>query len=536
MAHANDVARMQAKLEESMSDSCAPKETAQPGSGFDAALALALDHDTTGVTTFDAGGNLHYVNRAFSRTYGISHAGLSNHTPFQELLGRMTAAGMKVDEAEKCLRPPRGDASRRQVRCSVELPSGRKLRIQHLLSEDGGWVTRHIIAQDGRIRSAISDEILSLQTLIDQVPDYLWIKNLQSEFVVANRSLAWDSGMEHSSDLIGLSDADLHAPELARKFRQRELEILKTGIGMIDEEELVVDADGEEKVLSSSKMPLRDGDGKIIGLIGVARDISSRKKAEEHRLRAFEAEETSRQLTKALEYEREINAQQRQFVSMASHEFRTPLAIIDGAAQRLLRNRNGIKPEYVAEKAENIRRAVGRVVELMESILSFEKLASGKATINRADCPIRDVLAACCKRQAELSCDHEIALDLGTLPETIAADKSALEQVFTNLLSNAVKYSPGAPKIDVKGWMEGSVAKISVSDHGLGMDEDDIPKVFERFFRARTATGIAGTGIGLHLVKQIVELHGGEITLQSKPGEGSTFTVSLPLADLGAGI
>ena len=115
------------------------------------------------------------------------------------------------------------------------------------------------------------------------------------------------------------------------------------------------------------------------------------------------------------------------------------------------------------------------------------------------------------------------------LPETVQADADALEQVFTNLLSNAVKYAPHAPDIEVKACVEGKHVVISVRDHGLGIDDGDLPRIFERFFRAKTSTGIAGTGIGLNLVKTLVEMHGGSVRVESKVSEGSVFTVQLPI-------
>ncbi len=184
----------------------------------------------------------------------------------------------------------------------------------------------------------------------------------------------------------------------------------------------------------------------------------------------------------------------------------------------------------MADKSQQIRLAVSRMVELMESILSFGKLESGMMGIKAEECHLRDVLSACRDRQQDLSKDHEISLDLSNLPQTIIADRSALEQIFTNLLSNAVKYSPGSPKIEFRGRFDGANVEISVRDHGLGIDQDDLPKMFERYFRARTSTGIAGTGIGLNLVKYYVELHRGRITVDSLKGEGSTFTVSLPVS------
>lgn len=124
---------------------------------------------------------------------------------------------------------------------------------------------------------------------------------------------------------------------------------------------------------------------------------------------------------------------------------------------------------------------------------------------------------------------HSFVLDLDGLPEFIDADPRTLAQVFTNLLSNAVKYAPGTSEIRVTAWAETGNVKVSISDDGVGIDAEDVPRLFQRYFRARTSTGIAGTGIGLNLVKQIVELHNGSIEVRSARGCGSTFIVALPI-------
>ncbi len=121
------------------------------------------------------------------------------------------------------------------------------------------------------------------------------------------------------------------------------------------------------------------------------------------------------------------------------------------------------------------------------------------------------------------------------LPEEIHADAELLDQVFTNLLSNAVKYAPNDPRIEVKGWTDGTFAALSVRDHGVGIAADDFPRMFERFFRAATSAGISGTGIGLNLVKRLMEMHTGTIQVDSVAGQGSVFTVRLPIDPRAAG-
>ncbi|MBB2676130.1 UNVERIFIED_ORG: signal transduction histidine kinase [Rhizobium esperanzae] len=226
--------------------------------------------------------------------------------------------------------------------------------------------------------------------------------------------------------------------------------------------------------------------------------------------RTPEIERQRAELDRLLAHERQVNALQRQFVAMASHEFRTPLAIIDAAAQRLCRSTTNVSGEYVHEKAGVIRSAVVRMVDLMESILASGRLETGQITLKRSEGDLKALLVACCDRQRELSRSHVFQLDL-EIPDLLTFDRIAMEQVFTNLISNAVKYSSDASGIYVRAWVDEKTVEIAIADGGIGIDADDLPKLFQPYYRARSATGIAGTGIGLNVVKQVVELHGGSV-------------------------
>ena len=245
--------------------------------------------------------------------------------------------------------------------------------------------------------------------------------------------------------------------------------------------------------------------------------------------RTAEIERQREELDRLLVQERQVNALQRQFVAMASHEFRTPLAIIDAAAQRLCRSTANNSGDYVREKAGVIRSAVVRMVDLMESILANGRLETGQITLKRSEGDLKAVLVTCCDRQRHLSRSHVFHLDLAPIPHALTFDRGAMEQVFTNLISNAVKYSPKAPDIHVRTRADEKTVEISISDSGIGMDADDLPKLFRPYYRARSATGIAGTGIGLNVVKQVVELHGGTVEVTSELGKGTTFAILLPI-------
>lgn len=291
------------------------------------------------------------------------------------------------------------------------------------------------------------------------------------------------------------------------------------------------------KVLTVRSEPLSNG-----GYVLSYTDITLRKRAEKELIRnRDELEATVHQRTaeiaaqaaaleEALQQEKNINAMQRQFVAMTSHEFRTPLAIIDGAAQRLMRKKGDVDAAFLGEKTHQIRAAVARMVDLMESFLSAGSMDTGRVELSLVDCSIRKLIEQSITRQKTFSQSHRFDNDLSELPAVIRCDALALSQVITNLLSNAVKYAPRAPDIKVRGWQEDGFAVVSVKDNGVGIDAEDIPKMFQPYFRARTSTGIAGTGIGLSLVKQVVALHGGEIRVDSSRGQGTVFTFRLPIA------
>lgn len=245
--------------------------------------------------------------------------------------------------------------------------------------------------------------------------------------------------------------------------------------------------------------------------------------------RTEELHQQASRLEKALDRERELNVLQRRFVSMVSHEFRTPLAIMDGAAQRLKRKFDHLPKAKVLIIAEQIERSVKRLIHLMESTLSASQLQAGAIALRIDSFDIRALIDDVCADQQQMTTQHHIAVNLDSLPTQIQADGKLLRQVFSNLISNAIKYSPEGRTIWVEGHECDSQAVISVRDEGVGIPAAELPRLFEQFFRASTSTGIPGTGVGLNFVKHLVAMHEGTIAVETDEGKGSTFTVSLPV-------
>lgn len=236
----------------------------------------------------------------------------------------------------------------------------------------------------------------------------------------------------------------------------------------------------------------------------------------------------SAELAAALEKEKDIVEQQRTFISMVSHEFRTPLTIIDGNAQIILSRGTTLPREMLERRAVTIRSAVERLIRLIETLLSAHMIESGKLTVEIEDCNLAQVIEEACTDQQDISPSHQIKLSMRDLPPVMRLDGKVIRQMMANLLSNAVKYSPQSPVVEVMAFAEGPHVVIEVTDYGVGIPEDEQPRIFGKYFRASTSGGIPGSGLGLSLVKQFVELHNGSISLRSKVGVGTALTVTLP--------
>ena len=267
----------------------------------------------------------------------------------------------------------------------------------------------------------------------------------------------------------------------------------------------------------------RDEIGRVAQAVTEFRDTLRRTRVLE------QAEREKREAELALKREREVNVLQRQFISMVSHEFRTPLAVIDSAAQRLLRHPEKATPERLTGTLGRIRNSVSLLIELMESVLTSARLEEGRIDFVPGSCALRDLVAEVCANYREANRDRAIMVDLGNLPASIHADSRLLRQVISNLVSNAVKYSSVGSPVWVTGHTDPlGEAIISVRDEGVGIPEDELAKLFARFFRASTSAGIPGSGIGLHLAKHFVEMHGGRVEVSSVIDEGTIFTLHLP--------
>lgn len=242
-------------------------------------------------------------------------------------------------------------------------------------------------------------------------------------------------------------------------------------------------------------------------------------------------EQQASMLSEKLEHEQRLATMQRNFVSMASHEFRTPLTLIDGQAQRLIKMKEQLSGEELAERAGKIRAAVLRMTHLIDSLLNSSRLLESDEGLyyHPGSIDLAAVLHDVCQTYREINPTARILENLAAVPPQMQGDAKLLYQAFGNLVSNAIKYSPGGALVRVEAALEPGALLVTVQDHGIGVAAEDLPHLFERYHRGHNVKGIVGAGIGLYLVKTVAELHGGGVAVESTEGKGSRFVVRLPL-------
>ena len=241
----------------------------------------AFDAISQGVGFFDRERRLIVANRRYAEIYGLTSDQLPPGTTLREITERRAAVGacpMAVDDYLSYVDSI--DSKREERDWSVRLEDGRTIRVRYRPMADGGWISIHEDATDLQERRLLIEERISLQSLIDTAPDNLWVKDLESRFIVANRATALRLGRSSPQDLIGKSDLELCPWETAQKYLADEREVIETGRPMIDSVEYVLAADGGKLWIATTKAPLRNERGEIVGVIGLSRDVTRRRLAD----------------------------------------------------------------------------------------------------------------------------------------------------------------------------------------------------------------------------------------------------------------
>ena len=234
-------------------------------------------------------------------------------------------------------------------------------------------------------------------------------------------------------------------------------------------------------------------------------------------------------LKQALAVEQAARQQQRDFVAMVSHEFRTPLAIISTSAQQIANNLNAPRDKTV-RRCDNLRAAARRMTVLMDDYLSLDRIDGDLQPLQLQDFNVeRELQLAAAERPP-----GRIQLTVSDLPAAMSCDPSLVRIALHNLLANADRHSPMDQAIELHACGDGRGGlRVTVTDHGEGIASDELPKIFVKYFRGRSAQRRPGAGLGLYLVQRIAELHGGTVTVVNAPAGGAVFTLTFPSQSVG---
>ncbi len=235
--------------------------------------------------------------------------------------------------------------------------------------------------------------------------------------------------------------------------------------------------------------------------------------------------------------ERRLEQLKADFIATVSHELRTPLAAVHGAAKTLLRDDVDLGHEVSRQLLDLVSEQSDRLARMVEDILLASRLESPELELATEHVDVGE-LAAEAIAGVRVQADERLALELNVTPSLspVAADRDKLRQVLVNLVANAVKYSPAGGRIEVEAWDDDEHVRIVVRDQGLGIAPSEQGRIFEKFYRAdaNMTRGVSGSGLGLYITRELVHRMGGSISVESEPGKGSTFLVTLPVAAAGS--
>jgi PAS domain S-box-containing protein len=351
------------------------------------------------------------------------------------------------------------------------------------------------------------------QILVESIKDYA-IFMLDARGYVAT----WNAGAERingytARDIIGRHFSVFY-PESDIRAGKTEHELLAAmRDGRFEDEGWRLRKDGSKFWANVVITAMRDATGALIGYAKVTRDRTERRKLEEERVALAHAQEAVRL--------------RDEFLSLASHELRTPLTVLqlqlDALSQRLAAD-----DRSTMTKLERSQRASQRLAELVDALLDVSHIATGRFTLKLEHADAAEIVATAVDRMHEAAALASCTLSVTADPAVGAWDRSRLDQLVTHLVSNAIRHAAGSPIAVRVTRCDGEVV-IEVRDRGPGLPEDELAQIFERFHRGASMRHFGGLGLGLYVVRQIAEAHGGRVTAENPAGGGACFTVRLPV-------
>ncbi|MEJ2747636.1 MAG: PAS domain-containing sensor histidine kinase [Anaerolineae bacterium] len=421
----------------------------------------------------------------------------------------------------------RKDGERRRVEISAAAfidANGRSQTIAQLLD----------VTERKQMEDALRDSEALYQSLVNSLPQNIFRRDVHGRFTFANEHFCQLHGMP-LAEIIGKTDFDLHPPERASKYWADDQRVMKTG-QPLEAVEIHQRVNAPIEYAQVIKTPTYDAAGRLTGIQGIFWDITEVKQAQEALQRAHSelekrVEERTQELAAANARLKELDYLKNKFIEDMAHELRTPLANLSLYLDLLEMG----KPEKRDTYLNALRLATSRITHISEDALAVIRLELFKGDVQFEPLDLNELATDVIQQHQAQA--REAGLDLTFLPgdtlPLILGEASQLNHCLTNLLHNSIRFTP-AGYIEVRTYLdeERNQVCLQVADTGTGIEPEDLPFVFDRFYRGQKVgqSSIPGSGLGLALVKQIVELHGGSVTAENRAEKGSIFRVWLPPA------
>ncbi|HMA33249.1 MAG TPA: PAS domain S-box protein [Chloroflexia bacterium] len=478
---------------------------------FDGALDAML--------ILDAAGRFVQVNPAACALYGATPAALLARPIADFVDGEyreaLDTAWQRLDaqgefRGELRIRQVAGGAREVEITATAHFQPGRHL------------VVLRDITERKQVEAALARQTATLQAqaqFLDLAYDAILVEDLHHTI------LFWNHGAEElygwtKQEAIGQPSYVLLQTSFPQPLAETLDVLQQTGRW---EGELVHTTRAGQQIIVASRWALqRDAQAQSPAILQINTDITKRKQAEAEIADALEAQRTANAQL------RRLSKVKSDFVAIVSHEFRTPLTVIQGLSS--LMHDEPFSLEQMKEYAQDINNEARRLSRLITDMLDLDRMEAGKMSLHREPLDLNGIIVAVAALIRPNAPHHPLILELHPLLPVLSGDRDKLTQVVTNLLNNAVKYSPAGGAICIRSQAEGHTVHVQVADQGVGIPPDALGTIFERYARVESAAGrhIQGTGLGLPIVRQIIEMHGGTVWVESTLGAGSTFHFTLP--------
>jgi PAS domain S-box-containing protein len=361
-------------------------------------------------------------------------------------------------------------------------------------------------------------EQVFMRALMTNIPDAIYFKDKKSRFLKASNAKAHKHGFSIPDDIVGKTDFDLFEDEHAKQAFESEQSILRTGSSVIAVEEMEQLKDKSTRWVSSTKMPLFDNNGNIIGTFGISRDVTKRKLAE------LEIQKMNNEL-------KELNATKDRFFSIIAHDLKSPFTALLGISELLTDPQTDLNDAESREMISQLRELLDKEYELLQNLLDWSCLQLDRMDFHPVGLNLLRISSGVMNLLSNNAKNKNIAIANNINPNVfVSADINMLKSIFQNFISNAIKFTNNSGMIEISANIIPHQVAIHIKDNGVGMNEDSLAKLhnLDNNFTTLGTNGEKGTGLGIMLCKEMIVKHGGVLNITSTFNEGTEVIFTMP--------